>query len=65
MSSNIESDLFTIDDKNFVSLKVIDKNSLKKDIMFRVDLWELLLQASENKKVNLEKEFTWQYQRNK
>lgn len=31
LSSNMESDLFTIDDKNFVSLKVIDKNSLKKD----------------------------------
>lgn len=31
LSSNFESDLFTIDDKNFVSLKVIDKDSLKKD----------------------------------
>lgn len=31
LSSNFESDLFTIDDTNFVSLKVIDKDNLKKD----------------------------------
>jgi hypothetical protein len=31
LSSNVESDLFTINDKNFVSLKVINKDSLKKD----------------------------------
>ena len=31
LSSNIESDLFTIDDSNFISLKIIDKDSLKKD----------------------------------
>jgi len=31
LSSNFESDLFTIDDNNFVSLKIIDKESLKKD----------------------------------
>lgn len=31
LSSNVDSDLFAIDDENFVSLKVIDKNSLEKD----------------------------------
>jgi hypothetical protein len=31
LSSNFESDLFTINDNNFVSLNMIDKGSLKKD----------------------------------
>jgi len=31
LSSNFESDLFTIDDTNFGSLKIIDKDGLKKD----------------------------------
>jgi len=31
LSSNFESDLFTINDSNFVSLRIIDKDSLKKD----------------------------------
>jgi hypothetical protein len=31
LSSNFESDLFAINDTNFVSLKVIDKDSLKRD----------------------------------